>query len=155
MRNGVFTLGHNPIFYHVQDIYQNLSIINPEEQNLMDRNRFWYKDTKIQVFSRSNSEWCVGRIEKVFYLKSSDPLDAHDTKWYSVSYLSSGKRKYKQLVWHSEDIRAAVQVDCISCSIEFEEETTDEPENDSGSQSNSYSRKYSRCNSYSRNSIIE
>jgi hypothetical protein len=104
--DGLFCIGKRKVLFKLKDIAINITLIQDYEQNLNSRNRFWYASTSVEVFSNSQGRWCPGKIEKVFQLKSADPLVAHTEKWYSLSYKINGQTKYKQLPWHSRFLRS-------------------------------------------------
>lgn len=109
--NGNFIISKQKAIYNLKDISMNISIIYDYEQDLMDRNRYWCEDQAVEVFSQSTQTWCSGKIMKVFHLKTKDPLDVHPEKWYSLSYTIDGKTKYKQLQWHSADLRSVLTIE--------------------------------------------
>jgi len=102
--NGNFCLAKKKVLYSLKDIHINLSIVSESEQSLLDRNRFWYSGTHLEVYSRSRQCWYPGTIDKLFYLKPKDDV-AHPEKWYAVSYHVDGKKQHKQLPWHSDQVR--------------------------------------------------
>lgn len=95
--DGLFCIGKRKVLFKLKDIQINISIVQEYEQAMNDRNRFWYASTEVEVFSNSQQRWCPGKIDKVFQLKSEDPLVAHTEKWYSLCYKIKGQTKYKQV----------------------------------------------------------
>lgn len=104
--DGRFCVRKRKVLYFLKDIAINLSHVNTYEQGLLDRNRYWYKKTQVQVYSNTYQDWFDGVIEKVFYIESEDKLVAHPEKWFALSYNVDGMIKYKQLPWHSVSLRA-------------------------------------------------
>jgi len=95
--DGRFCVRKLKVLYFLKDIAINLSHVNAYEQELLDRNRYWYQKTQVQVYSNTYQDWFDGVIEKVFYIESEDKLVAHPEKWFALSYNVDGMMKYKQL----------------------------------------------------------
>lgn len=117
--DGTFCLASRAVLYQLKDIAYNISIIHPYEQQLNDRNRFWYAKTEVEVYSKSRNKWFLGSIDQVFLLKSKDASIVHPEKWFAVSYSVEGKMQYKQLPWSSRDLRpvAGTDIDTVPSSV--------------------------------------
>jgi len=159
-QDGRFCLRKQRAIFNLRDIAVNLSIVNDHEQDLMDRNRYWCEGFPVQVYSQTSQSWCDGKIEKVFYIEPEDELVVHADKWYSLSYMVNGNCKYKQLPWHSRDIRAVVSAALsqkekkASCSSFDENSACSDSLLDFGSSPSSATSSVSTASSF-RNSIFE
>lgn len=107
-KDGHFCFGQTKRFFKLSEIQLNLTIVTPEEQKLLDRNRFWYEGQKVEVYSASTKSWCPGEILRIFHINDQDPLTVHPTKWYQLKYDNGEKWRFKQLIWYSQDIRPSV-----------------------------------------------
>lgn len=106
-KDGHFCFGQTKKLFKLNEIHLNLTVVSPEEQKLLDRNRFWYEGHSIEVFSHSAGVWFPGKIRKIFHIKDKDPLTVHPEKWYQLEYHTGQKMRYKQLIWYSVDIRSS------------------------------------------------
>lgn len=155
--DGTFCLASRAVLYQLKDIACNISIIHPYEQQLNDRNRFWYAKTEVEVYSKSRNKWFLGRIDEVFLLKSEDASIVHPEKWFAVSYSVEGKTQYKQLPWSSQDLRpvAVTDIETVPSSANSSCNSDDSILNDCESSCSSRSFETATTHSSFRNSCFE
>lgn len=155
--DGTFCLASRAVLYQLKDIACNISIIHPYEQQLNDRNRFWYAKTEVEVYSKSKNKWFLGCIDEVFLLKSEDASIVHPEKWFAVSYSVEGKTQYKQLPWSSQDLRpvAGTDIDTVPSSANSSCNSDDSILNDCESSCSSRSFETATTHSSFRNSCFE
>jgi len=98
-----------PKLFRIADIILNLSVISQREKDYNSKRRSrekWRRGQKVEVWTKSSKQWCVGYVFKPFLLRSDQRI-AHPDLWFQLVYYNPNGKKlqYKQLRFDSQNLQ--------------------------------------------------